>query len=422
MSNHRILAIAPSLPKPDQSSGDRRFCAILQLLAKSYDVDLWIVYDSNLFSQETEPYRTQLDNLQVRLLPNQRGIGEPLAKAYYDAVFIEFYLLAEKFIPTIRKKQPHIQVIVDSVDLHFARERLALELGMRSAEQVEQTRQRELSSYRKSDAVIVVSQEDFQILQEEDNQLRIFIIPNIIAIQPELEHTVSDSKELVFVGGFNWHPNVDGIQWFVEKIWMLVREQVPDATITVIGSNPTSEIHELGQVPGVNVLGYVPTTVPYLKRAAVSIAPLRYGGGMKGKVNEAMSLGVPVVTTSAGAQGLNAVPGQDLLVADRPQEFAESVIDLLNNPGRRAEIGLAGQALTAKLCSPDHAEVTLQTLLTTLLTQSKPKLLPLAWIYHIFSFYLSSLLRATPLWNLAKYSREKIKFLYQSSYRAKKFI
>jgi O-antigen biosynthesis protein len=376
-SQQKILVISPSIPKPDCNAGDRRFFAILQLLAKHYSVNLWMA-SGPLSDPESLRYVRQISELSIKVLNDtyNLSINEVLTQDYYQVIFFEFYWMAEPFLDTCRRYQPHAKVVVDSVDVSFARELIAAELGVIEKKQAEETKRKELNLYGKVDAVQ--------------------------SINPE-------SKELVFIGGFKWEPNIDGIQWFVKEIWGSIRSRIPEAVITVIGSNPTEEILELGKTLGVNVVGYVPDTNPYLKRAAISIAPLRYGGGMKGKVNEAMSIGLPVVTTSVGAQGLNAISGKHLLIADEPLEFAEAVISLLESSSYRTEMGLAGQQLTADLCSPAIAEKVIRDMLDLLISQKQSFPPLLARVRYIVLIFILKNLGLTRLLDLAKRFRRKVK-------------
>jgi O-antigen biosynthesis protein len=404
-SRQKILVVSPSIPKPDCNAGDLRFFAILQLLVKNYSVNLWIS-SGFLSDPENLRYLKQVSDLNIKVLDSTYSINKVLMQDYYNAIFFEFYWMAEPFIDICRRYQPHAKVVVDSVDVSFARELIAAELGVIEKRQAEETKQKELNLYGKVDAVIAVSQLDYQILYTENKQLKIFIVPIIMPIK---EQSINPgSKELIFIGGFNWNPNIDGIEWFVKEIWKSIRDRVPDAVITVIGSHPTEVILELGKTSGVNVLGYVPDTNPYLKRAAISIAPLRYGGGMKGKVTEAMSIGLPVVTTSVGAQGLNAISGKHLLIADEPLKFAEAVISLLESPSSRTEMGLAGQQLTADLCSPEVAEKVMRDMLDSLIAQSKSESPLLAWIRYIVLVFLLKNLGLAHLWDLAKRLQRKV--------------
>ena len=404
----RILVVAPAIPKPDWNSGDRRFFAMLCLLAKHYKVDLWVVSEySDLSIENQKCYLDQLDTINVRYLPNQKGLKEPLAKTFYDVVLFEFYWIAEQFISISKKCQPHLKIIVDSVDLHFAREAMASDLGIIEPDQVEKTRLAEVNTYKQADAVIVVSNLDQELLLKQNEHLKTFIVPNIISFEPQIQNL--DTKNLIFVGGYKWFPNVDGIVWFVENIWPAVKARVEDATLSIIGSHPTLEVEELGKFPDVKVLGYVPDTVPYFEKAAISIAPLRYGGGMKGKVNEAMALGLPVVTTTVGAQGLNAVSGQHLFIADSPDEFTEALVKLLENPAYRLEIGLAGQQHNATLCAPEVGESALQSIIAFLFPKYQPKSMSSHWLRHSIAFHSRDFLHSTYLWSLARNLRDKIK-------------
>ena len=156
--------------------------------------------------------------------------------------------------------------------------------------------------------MIVLTAEDDEVLRGEAGIPRRFRIPNIVQLRdrPILER----GPDVVFVGSFCHRPNVDAITWFVEDVWGLVRRRMPCASLKIIGDEATTEVRDLARRDGVELLGHVPELEPYLDRTAISIAPLRYGAGMKGKVSTALASGVPMVTTSVGAQGFRARVGQ----------------------------------------------------------------------------------------------------------------
>jgi glycosyltransferase involved in cell wall biosynthesis len=286
--------------------------------------------------------------------------------------------VAENTLPLFRQIQPRAATIIDSVDVAFAREELAGAVGVGDATNAAKTKQREMAMYRAADAVIAVSEADRDLLLAEGNTLRIGIVRNILREQEDRRDPAS--KQLIFVGAFNWPPNVDGIDWFVREIWPLIRQQEPDAIINIVGSSPTKEIMHLAANPGVVVHGFVPETKPYLDQSDISVAPLRYGGGMKGKVNEAMAAGLPVVTTSIGAQGLNVRNGAHLFVADKAELFADCVVGLLRDPIARVRMGQAARDYTASLCSPELAEQNLNRILVeTSKSQHRPHM-PFAWV------------------------------------------
>jgi GT2 family glycosyltransferase/glycosyltransferase involved in cell wall biosynthesis len=160
-----------------------------------------------------------------------------------------------------------------------------------------------------------------------------------------LEYREVKTKSLLFVGSLVHYPNVEAIQYFYNEIWPLVKKEVPEGTLTIVGSHPTEEILRLGEEPAIEVTGFVEDVRPYLDRAAVFIAPMRKGFGMKGKILEAMVRAKPVVTTSIGIRGAEVVSGTHLLVGDTPDDFAGSVVELLVNSKLRREIAVAGYEL-----------------------------------------------------------------------------
>jgi glycosyltransferase involved in cell wall biosynthesis len=159
-----------------------------------------------------------------------------------------------------------------------------------------------------------------------------------------------------------------------------IRRAVPDATLTVVGSHPPGEVRDLAGVDGIEVVGYVPETGPYLDRAALSVAPLRYGAGMKGKVVEAMASGMAVVTTLVGAQGLDVVSGRHAVVADEPGEFGRRVVELLADPDRAERIGREGRELVAGICSKEAARGRLDEVLSAVVDRERPAIPPPSWL------------------------------------------
>jgi glycosyltransferase involved in cell wall biosynthesis len=346
----RILAVLPSPVRPDTASGDRRLFHILRTLATAHHLEVAVLNPNN--SPEERRYEAHLESLGVRLLEpyGWRSIFAVTTRVY-DVCIFEFWHSAESSRPFIHAWQPWVKVITDSVDVHFARELERVRLGNVSAAEVTRNKASELDAYRQSDAVITVTVQDTNVLLLEGGMPPCHLVSNAVPIRAR--ESKQRGHDVVFVGGFKHHPNVDGIIWFVKECWAQIRNQVGDARLLIIGSNPPAEVQSLVSAGGVTVLGYVPSTDPYLDDAMVSIAPLRYGAGMKGKVCEAMASGLAVVTTSVGAQGLGAVAGENLLVADEPEKISEAVVALLRDPARCDALGLRGQELIRKICGED---------------------------------------------------------------------
>jgi sugar transferase (PEP-CTERM/EpsH1 system associated) len=152
--------------------------------------------------------------------------------------------------------------------------------------------------------------------------------------------------ELVFTGSMDWMPNEDGILWFAREILPRLRARVPDATVTVVGRNPTAALKALaGEGTGIRITGRVDDVRPYMEQARVFVVPLRVGGGTRLKIYEAMAMGLPVVSTTIGAEGLPVRDGEHLVIGDTPDAFADACAALLGDAPRAAAVGGAARRL-----------------------------------------------------------------------------
>ncbi|MDE2491335.1 MAG: glycosyltransferase, partial [Elusimicrobia bacterium] len=156
---------------------------------------------------------------------------------------------------------------------------------------------------------------------------------------------------LVYVGHYPHYPNEEAVVRFCRRILPRIRRRRPDATFAIVGSSPTEAVLRAArETPGVSVTGTVPDVRPHLAEAAVFVAPIRLGRGIKGKVLEAFAMGLPVVASPLAAEGLGARPGRELLAARGDAAFADAVVALLDSPARRAELGAAGRRFAVERC------------------------------------------------------------------------
>jgi glycosyltransferase involved in cell wall biosynthesis len=176
--------------------------------------------------------------------------------------------------------------------------------------------------------IVTVTDEDAEVLNGDCPGLIIRTIPNIH--DPTLIPLENGNRNLLFVGGFSHDPNVDAVRYFCDLIFPSIRMAVPDCKLIIVGSNPPDEIRRL-HCDFIRVIGYAPSLDPFFRNSYVSVAPLRFGAGMKGKVGEAMSQGLPVVTTTIGAQGMGLVHRHNAMICDSPSEYAASVVELIRN-------------------------------------------------------------------------------------------
>jgi glycosyltransferase involved in cell wall biosynthesis len=233
---------------------------------------------------------------------------------------------AHRYFAAVRAYAPNAKLVYDTVDLHWVRLTRAAEVSGDSAtmEYARRFRNIEKTCAATSDLVLAITREEGDSIAREVPSARVAILPNIHATRTSVAGP-EGRKGLFFIGGFEHQPNIDAVQWFVKEVLPRVREAIPGVVFHVVGSKPPDEVMSLAG-DAVNVVGYVPNPDPYFDGSRVFVSPLRYGAGMKGKIGQAMTYGLPVVTTSVGSEGLRLVDGENALVADEPAAFADAVI------------------------------------------------------------------------------------------------
>src|SRR5207247_6537861 len=193
---------------------------------------------------------------------------------------------------------------------------------------------------------VAVSEEDAALLAARAPAARVRAIPTGVDLSYFAPGTSrEDDTSLVFMGSMDWLPNEDAVLHFLEAILPRVRREVPDVTFTVVGRNPGPRLRAAAARDGIALTGRVEDIRPHVLRAAVFVVPLRVGGGTRLKIFEALAMGKAVVSTTVGAEGLPLVPGLHFVQADDPAQFADSVVALLRDSGRRRALGSAGRRL-----------------------------------------------------------------------------
>ncbi|MEZ5284668.1 MAG: glycosyltransferase [Vicinamibacterales bacterium] len=364
----RLLAISERLPRPDESSGSARFLAVLTALAGMTEVALWVERDERQGRTPLPAGRIVEDHRRltargIRVVPSTWSGFLEAVDATPDIVLFEGYEAAARYLAVAHDRCPAAALIVDSVDVHFARFEAGAAIGAVRSSHARRVRRAETAVYRDAHLVITASADDGRLLAQEPGMPPTVCVPNCVT--PRQRDPRAREPEAVFVGHFHHAPNLDGLHWFVHAGWPRVRARHPEARLTVIGSYADDGVRALGRVPGVSVLGYVADLTPHLDRAAASIAPLRYGAGMKGKVTDAMAAGLPVVTTTVGAQGLTGADARHLRVADTAEGLADALADVFADPSAAASMGLAGQAFIGAVCGPEAIDAALRTVLAT---------------------------------------------------------
>ncbi|MDH5833094.1 glycosyltransferase family 4 protein [Luteimonas kalidii] len=323
----RWLLIDVSTPRPDRDSGSLRSVNLMRLLrADGHAVDF--LPDDRIAAGH---YADLLRGLGVTVHDGGDRAAYPRwfdrHLAGYDVLVVSRYHLAEFLLPLARLAAPATRVVLDTVDLHHVRERREAEV--RGDDRLRRlslaTRARELATIAAADVAWVVSAAERDLLARELPDARVALLPNIV--EPVADPAGPASREgLLFVGGARHPPNVDAIEWLVSEIFPRVRERLPGCTLHLVGDG-LSRLQALrAPGPGVVVHDHVPDLAPLLAHCRVGLAPLRYGAGVKGKVNQYMAHGLAVVATPGAAEGAFLQHERDVLLADDAPGLAAAAV------------------------------------------------------------------------------------------------
>jgi polysaccharide biosynthesis protein PslH len=226
----------------------------------------------------------------------------------------------------------------------------------------------------RADHVLAVSERDRETFSKFIDPSRMTVIPTGVDVEyfrPSSEPETPNS--LVFSGAMDWMPNEDGILYFVKEILPLIRQEIPNVSLCVVGREPSRKLRELAAgTPGMEVTGRVEDIRPFVQKNAVYVVPLRIGGGTRLKIFEAMAMGKAVVSTTIGAEGLPVNPGRDVVIADEPKEFAAATVALLRDSERRAGMGRAARQLVEEHFSWNSVVQPFEAVLKKLAKVEKP--------------------------------------------------
>lgn len=377
-----ILMIAPSLPYPPASGGALRVYSVLRgLRAAGHHVTLLALDDSGINPADTPlndlcarietfptPVRSKKQRLTTLLTSTQADLAhrlysgelsqrlrEVLSHERFDLVQCEA-LETACYLPIAKAAQPTAKLCLDTFNAEYHLQRVIAGIDARDpkrwplalyswiqAGRIE-TFEREMCAL--ADIVIAVSPEDADLLRPFRPDGRIHVLPSAISVDDytgDVQPAPLGSNALVFTGKMDYRPNVDAALWLVNDILPLIRQRVPDTTITLVGQQPSPRLEALRRIHGVTITGRVDSVVPYLRGGTVYIAPLRMGSGTRLKLLEAMAAGSPIVATTTAAAGLMPDAKAAMCIADGAPRFADAVIDLLTSPERRAHMTEAGK-------------------------------------------------------------------------------
>ncbi len=205
---------------------------------------------------------------------------------------------------------------------------------------------------RQSDRVVCVSEADAAAIQQLDPAVKAHVIPNGVDTdfyrREEVTPLDLPPHSLVFTGTMDFRPNVDAILWFAQEVLPVIKQQVSDVHVYIVGQQPHARLDTLRADPAITITGAVDDTRPYIAAASVYLVPLRMGGGTRLKLLEALSLQAPIVSTTLGAEGFAVTHDQELLLADDAASFARSVVELIEDRERARSLGVAGRSFAVQ--------------------------------------------------------------------------
>ena len=358
----RILVIDALTPTPDRDSGSLRMVNLMRLLREEGAHVVFVPADRRHAGERTG--RLQALGIEAWYAPHMGAMTTWLRRhgPRFDSVVVSRHYVARAMLPLLRRHAPQARLVFDSVDLHYLRERRAAELAGDAALQraAARTRTRELEVMARSDVTLVVSPAERELLAADAPDARVEVVSNLHRIAGA-GLPFEQRRDLVFVGGFRHPPNVDAVRWFVESVFPSIRSALPGVRFHCIGGDLVPEIEALAEREGVVVHGYVPDITPYMDGCRIAIAPLRYGAGVKGKVNLSMAHGQPVVATTAAVEGMHLRDGHDVLVADDAAGFAGAVVRLYGDATLWMELSIHGHGNIERHFSPDAARDTVRS-------------------------------------------------------------
>lgn len=340
----KVLVIDSYTPMPDQDAGSLRMYRIMQVLVE-LGIKVSFLPENRTYDRKYTPllqgigveshYHPYLDSIEGYL--QKQGSD-------FDTVIISRRDVATKFLGEVKKHCVNAKIIFDTVDLHFVRE--ARENALKTGNEVDIHKSGnsspELKLARVADIIWVVSEAEKQVLSDIAPDLNVEVISLIHEVE-KTEIGRSSRDGIVFIGNFLHPPNSDAVRFFIDDILPLVRNKLGDIKVSIVGANPPKQVKKYAKtINNVEVTGFVDDIAPYLNNAVLSVAPLRFGAGVKGKISSSMSLGLPVVTTSVGAEGMNISHYENAMIGDDAESFANSIIELYQDSGLWEKISQNG--------------------------------------------------------------------------------
>lgn len=344
METRRALVCAPKMPEFDREGGSRRVFHLIEFFQEAGWTVSFIA--QNASNGERYARALQQKGVPVYVSHNAWAGGEEclidpahlMATCHFDLVVIAFWNLAEYYLPIIRSVSPKTRVIVDSIDLHFLRRSRSIlkqhgEHGSLLDPQYAHEMMRELNVYAAAEAVLTVSPKEANLVNDFVGSLSHAYPVALMEDLPRSPFVFSERKGILFIGNFRHPPNIEAVQYLCKEVLPLIEKSVlAEHPVYIVGNELNKSIGEpCGQLNNIRLIGWVPSVLPYLQQARISVIPLLYGAGTKTKLIQSSTVGTPSVSTTIGIEGLDLQHDKHVLVANNPADFAKSIQRLLED-------------------------------------------------------------------------------------------
>jgi O-antigen biosynthesis protein len=351
-SKGRILVIDAVTPTPDKDSGSIDTYNFLKIF-KDLGYHVTFIPENLQYCLE---YTHTLRRIGVECvhLPWFTHIQKAVEHYAPGASFVFLYRasVAEPLLETVRKTAPKAKIIFDTVDLHFLRKKREAEIVKSHIKQLaaKHMQEIELGIINKVDATILLSAYEMELASQLAPNANLFHIPVVRDIPGPSKTPWEKRRDIVFIGGYQHPPNIDAVLFFVKNVWPHLRATGFSGRFVIAGSQMPDEITALAS-DEIVVRGYIPDLSELFDSCRLSVVPLRYGAGMKGKVITSLSYGVPCVATSIGVEGTGLVAGKDILVEDDPKQMAELIQKAYDDKSLWEKLSGAGLKYCIENCS-----------------------------------------------------------------------
>ncbi len=327
-----LIIIDSYLPRFDKESGSHRVYELVKIF-QGLGFHLIFIPDNGKAEQ---PYFNLLTGSGIEVITRYAGwikFKNDIISAceHADYVWACRPHLNRKY-NFIRNHKPAVKWFYDTVDLHYIRleREAALLSSKKTFSKAKRYKKLELFLANKADITVCITDVEQQFLKNE-GIFNTIVVPNIHALPLNTsQNSFNQRKDLLFIGSYDHTPNVDAVVWLCNDIMPIIWVNDPTIKVHIIGNNPKKDVLSLAS-ERIVVHGYVEDLEPFFNSCRVFVAPLRYGAGMKGKIGQSLSFGIPTVTTNIGAEGMGLVPQENILIANTEKEFADAAILLYNN-------------------------------------------------------------------------------------------